>query len=124
MKTSPFAADDVSRSRTRASLRSHGKSGERWSSCVQSKAIYKPVDAIEWTPRDTILFKKLSVSAHKKGVSREVIPLRDKRWKTCPAVLDLPDLLRRLKCQSCLEGHAWILLEQMAFQGDVEMMAL
>ncbi len=113
-----LAADDVFKSRQRAAL-SFSESGERWSEdSVPVKAHLKPVDAIEWTPRDDVL--KISAATNEvvlvklSGADRRLYDLLS-RFLTFPIYTDVyvPNPVWR---------HAWILLEQMAFKGDIEMM--
>ena len=89
---------------------------------VPVKAHLKPVDAIEWTPRDTMLFKKLAspltrsflVKLYRCRQTLEDLPSRFLTFPIYTETFKVPNLVWK--------GHAWILLEQMAFKGDIEMM--
>ena len=101
-------------------------SWEKWRKLVEDsvpvKAHLKPDESIEWTPRDTMLFKKLA-SPLTRGFLVKLYRCR-KRLEDLPRrFLTFPIYAETFKVPNLVwKGHAWILLEQMAYTGDVEMM--
>ena len=101
-------------------------SWKKWRKLVKDslpvKAHLKPDGAIEWTPRDTMLFKKLAspltraflVKLYRCRQTLEDLPSRFLTFPIYTETFKVPNLVWK--------GHAWILLEQMAFKGDVEIM--
>ena len=94
-------------------------SWKKWRKMVEDsvpvKAHLKPVDAIEWTPRDTMLFKKLAspltraflVKLYRCRQTLEDLPSRFLTFPIYTETFKVPNLVWK--------GYAWILLEQMAF---------
>ena len=101
-------------------------SWKKWRKLVKDslpvKAHLKPDEGVEWTPRDTMLFKKLAspptraflVKLYRCRQTLEDLPSRFLTFPIYTETFKVPNLVWK--------GHAWILLEQMAFSGDVEMM--
>ena len=88
---------------------------------VPLKAHLKPDGEMKWTARDTMLFKKLASPLTRAFLvklyrSRQTIEDLPNSFLTFPIYTEafkVPNLVWK--------GYAWILLEQMAFVGDVEM---
>ena len=102
-------------------------SWKKWKKLVEDsvpvKAHLKPNREMKWTSRDTMLFKKLAspltraflVKLYRCRKTIEDLPNSFLTFPIYTETFKVPNLVWK--------GYAWILLEQMAFGGDVEMMS-